>query len=70
MSVGSQWHSGCQKPHRSNKVRSMAIKDISFSTAFLQGKKLADHTAREKKKNLCRGNIRHLLQQINSKQLA
>lgn len=50
MSVGSQWHSGCQKPHRSNKVRSMAIKDISFSTAFLQGKKLADHTAREKKK--------------------
>jgi hypothetical protein len=28
----------------------MAIKDISFSTAFLQGKKLADHTAREKKK--------------------
>ena len=74
-------HPGCQKPHRSNKARSMGfchacdmlrLSRISVQHCIVAGEATGwpHGTRNKKKKTLCRGNILHLLQQINSKQLA
>ena len=71
---------GCQKSHRTNKVRSMGFCHACdmlqlwwISVSALQccrERNLLTTRQAKQKKNPCRGNILHLLQQINSKQLA